>query len=330
MRRFLTASLIFLALAASLPAQLGLGRGRISGDVVDESGAGLPGVLVTAQIMPGTTRLESKTDGKGHFAVGGLGSGLWRITASKDGFVSAYTELPVSQLKKNPPVKLTLTKSAESPGARADGQGRTRSSSGATAFSTKGRSTRPWPPSRSSRAKFPEIYGVRLNIATAHLKKGDLDRAEAEFRGVLDKASLDQGDAARRTETSLRALSGSGRGRPEAGRPRGRPGGLPPGPGDIPERPRRRLQRRRDLLLEPEDRRGHRLLRDGRADQDGLAEAVPPARPGLPQQGRLRQGAGEPAEVRGARSSEPGSGERPGYDRRGREDEEVGGASSRA
>lgn len=209
MRRFLTTSLIFLALAASLPAQLGLGRGRISGDVVDGSGAGLPGVLVTAQIMPGTTRLESRTDGKGHFAVGGLGSGLWRITASKDGFVSAYTELQISQLKKNPPVKLTLTKPAESPGARAAGQANSLLERGGRLLD-EGKIDEALAAFEEFATKFPEIYGVRLNIATAHLKKGDLDRAETEFRGVLDKASLDQGDAVRRTETSLRALSGLG------------------------------------------------------------------------------------------------------------------------
>jgi tetratricopeptide (TPR) repeat protein len=209
MRRFLTTSLVLLALAAALPAQSGLGRGRISGDVVDENGAGLPDVLVTAQIMPGTTRLESRTDGKGHFAVGGLGSGLWRITASKDGFVSAYTELQVSQLKKGPPVKLTLTKPSESPGLRAAGQASSLLEQGSRLLD-EGKIDEALAAFEEFAVKFPEIYGARLNIATAYLKKGDLDRAEAEFRGVLDKASLDQGDAARRTETSLRALSGLG------------------------------------------------------------------------------------------------------------------------
>ncbi len=210
MRRFLTASLILLALAASLPAQSGLGRGRISGDVVDESGAGLPDVLVTAQILPGTTRLESKTDKKGHFAVAGLGSGTWRVTASKDGFVGAYTELPVSQLKTNPPVKLTLKRvSAAAASPRTDTEAASLLDRGNRLLG-EGKTDEALAVFEEFMTKYPEVYGARLNVATAYLKIGDVDRAEAEFRGVLDVATRDQGDPRKKMETSLRALSGLG------------------------------------------------------------------------------------------------------------------------
>ncbi len=210
MKRLMTCSIALLLLAATIPAQENLGRGRISGDVVDENGVGIPDALVTAQIVTGATRLEGKTDKKGHFAVAGLGSGTWRVTASKDGFVGAYTELPVSQLKANPPVKLTMRRvSAAAASPRTDTEAAALLDRG-NRLLDEGKTDEALAAFEEFAAKYPEIYGARLNIATACLKKGDLDRAEAEFRAVLDQATQDQGDPRKKMETSLRALSGLG------------------------------------------------------------------------------------------------------------------------
>ena len=93
MRSFMTVPLVLLSMALALPAQDDLGRGRVSGDVVDESGAKILDALVVVESPRSSTRLETKTDKKGHFAVGGLGSGAWRVTASKEGYLSAATEV---------------------------------------------------------------------------------------------------------------------------------------------------------------------------------------------------------------------------------------------
>ena len=42
-------------------------------------------------------------------------------------------------------------------------------------------------------AKYPEIYQVHLNLGSNYLKKGDLDKAQSEFRLVLDKTLQVQG-----------------------------------------------------------------------------------------------------------------------------------------
>jgi tetratricopeptide (TPR) repeat protein len=59
-------------------------------------------------------------------------------------------------------------------------------------------------------AKYPEIYQVHLNIGTCYLKKGDLDKAEEEFKLVLDKVMAAQGDYKKDAASSVRALSGLG------------------------------------------------------------------------------------------------------------------------
>ena len=209
MKKTVTTILALAVLAAALPAQENLGRGRISGEVVDSTGAGVPAALIVAQSLQSSARLESKTDKKGHFAVGGLGSGTWRITASKDGYVSAYTDMPVSQLRTNPPLALTLKSVSEAQPQAAEGQGRPLLDEG-QALLDAGRYDDAIAVYERFAAKYPEVYGIELNIATAFMKKGDLDRAETEFRQVLDRSGLGGQPAAKDKETALRALSGLG------------------------------------------------------------------------------------------------------------------------
>ena len=209
MRYVLSTVLVLACLASALPAQENLGRGRISGNVVDETGVGVPGALVVAQSLQGSARLEGKTDKKGHFAVGGLGSGTWRVTASKDGYVSAYMEMPVSQLKTNPQITLTLKSVSSVAAQSAEERGGSLIEEG-QALLDEGRYDEAVAAFERFAAANPEVYGIRLAIATALLKKGDLDRAEAEFRGVLDKTSLTGEAAAKDKVLASRALSGLG------------------------------------------------------------------------------------------------------------------------
>ena len=209
MRCFAAALIILMTLLAALPAQENMGRGRISGQVVDESGAAVPAAKVVVQSLQGTARLEGTTDKKGHFAVAGMGSGPWRITVTKEGYVSAYTDMQVSQLKTNPPLALTMQKVAGAQGLRTEEESRPLLDQG-NALLEEGKFDEALAAFEQFSAKYPEIYAARLNVATAYLKKGDLDRAESEFRGVLAKVVEVHGEAAKDKTTSLRALSGLG------------------------------------------------------------------------------------------------------------------------
>ena len=202
-------SIVLAVLAAALPAQENMGRGRVTGQVVDETGAPVPAAKIAVQSLQGTAKLEGMTDKKGRFAVAGMGTGRWRVTAMKEGYVSSFVEMQVSQLKPNPPVALTVKRSSAAQALRTDEAGRSLLDQG-SALLEEGKFDEALAAFEDFSAKYPEIYAARLNIATACMKKGDLGRAETEFRGVLDKASQVQGDSVRDKETSLRALSGLG------------------------------------------------------------------------------------------------------------------------
>jgi tetratricopeptide (TPR) repeat protein len=192
-----------------LPAQDDLGRGRISGDVVDESGAKVMGALVVVESPRSHARFETKTDNKGHFAVGGLGTGTWLVTAAKEGHIGAATEIQVSQIKANPPVRLKLSRSPASVMASSVEAGSSLLDSG-NALLKAGLYDEALAAFEEFAAKFPEIHAVRLNIGSVFMEKGDLDRAEAEFKAVLDRNGPALEDLRKEKDTSLKALSGLG------------------------------------------------------------------------------------------------------------------------
>lgn len=210
MRYFVAvASIVLMILPAVLPAQENMGRGRITGQVVDETGAAVPAAKVVVKSLQGNTQLEGMTDKKGHFAVAGMGTGQWRVTVTKEGYISAYTDMPVSQLKPNPPLTMTMKRVAGAQALPTDEE-RTSLLGQGNALLEEGKFDEALVAFEQFSAKYPEIYAARLNVATTYLKMGDLDRAESEFRGVLDKAVQAQGEAGKDKEISLLALSGLG------------------------------------------------------------------------------------------------------------------------
>jgi tetratricopeptide (TPR) repeat protein len=202
-------SIALIALPVLAPAQENMGRGRVTGQVIDESGAPVPDAKVVIQSLQGTARLEGTTNKKGAFAVAGMGTGEWRVVVSKDGFGAASADIHVSQLKPNPPLNVRLKRSSGAPDLRTDESGRSLLDQG-TALLGAGKYDEALAVFEEFSGKYPEIYGVRLNVATALMKKGELDRAESEFRAVYDKAVQAPAGAAADKETSLRALSGLG------------------------------------------------------------------------------------------------------------------------
>jgi tetratricopeptide (TPR) repeat protein len=207
-------ALIFASLLAApaglvVAGQENLGRGRITGQVLDEARAPVEGAQVTAESLQGGAKLEAMTNKKGYFAIAGLGTGMWRITASKKGYISAYTEMNVAQLRSNPPVSLTLQRDSGSAGPQADQAGASLLDQG-NALMEKGNYDGAIALFEEFQTKYPALYQVRLNIATAYLKKGELDKAEAEFKGVLAKVREVHADYAKDKTASVRALSGLG------------------------------------------------------------------------------------------------------------------------
>jgi tetratricopeptide (TPR) repeat protein len=204
-------SFAIFVLFSAIPSvsQEGLGKGRISGVVVDESGNPVEGALIAVESAMTDAKLEGKSDKEGRFAVAGMGTGMWRITASKQGYADSFVDMNVRQLAPNPPITFTLKKMAGLAALKTDEE----------SFALLDRGNSLLQEEKYDEAlqvfdefatKYPEVYQVHLNIGTCYSKKDDLDKAAAEFQLVLDKALQVHGDYKKDTEATLRAFSGLG------------------------------------------------------------------------------------------------------------------------
>jgi hypothetical protein len=111
MKKMLLAVLVLvLGLGTSTSAQL-RGMGRVQGTVVDEGGAPLTDVTVKATLAGSAGSIDGASNGKGEWAVGGMGKGEWEVTFEKAGFATrrAKISLPV-ELARVPALPITMKK----------------------------------------------------------------------------------------------------------------------------------------------------------------------------------------------------------------------------
>ena len=204
---FISVLLIFPVLVTF--AQERLGKGRINGNVVDENGHPLEGVLIVVESLKYKEKLQGYSNKKGNFAVAGMGTGNWRITASKKGYTGSYIDMNIRQLRRNPPITFTLKKITGSEALVAN-EDSLRLYDKGDIFIKEEKYDEALRIFEEFLAKYPEIYQVHLNIGTCYLKKGELDKAEAEFKLVLDKTLEKSGDYKKDPQVSLRAFAGIG------------------------------------------------------------------------------------------------------------------------
>jgi tetratricopeptide (TPR) repeat protein len=97
--------------AAGAWAQDWRGTGRLMGNVVDDKGKPLEGVIVRAS-FPAVVNaiLESTSDKRGQWTVDDVGEGDWELTFEKDGYNSAKASASVDESGRSAPIKITLKK----------------------------------------------------------------------------------------------------------------------------------------------------------------------------------------------------------------------------
>ncbi len=185
------AVLLFSFSGPPLIAQQGRGRGRIKGTVTDaDTGNPLKGVLVSAVSSEYGTKFESKTNDKGNWSIGGLGSGNFKVTYSLAGYIEISQTIFVSQFAaNNDPLIAELepekTKAAESPDIE-DEAARAVFDEGLRLFEVKEYS--------QALKKFqeflemkPEYYQALMNIGNCYKEMEDYEAAVETYRRVLDR-----------------------------------------------------------------------------------------------------------------------------------------------
>jgi len=187
MKRTLIAAGLLLGiglLAAPAQAQTGTARGR----VLDLQGQPIPDAKVLIEFQGGITRkFETKTNKKGEYMQVGMQPGPYRITASKDGYQPAVSDVRVSLGDPTaiPDFKLaTLAQVSAQPGSAA---AELRSSfSKAVELQAAGKLDEAEAAYKAILEKAPDVPEVYQNLGAVYALKKDVPAAEAAFQKGLE------------------------------------------------------------------------------------------------------------------------------------------------
>jgi tetratricopeptide (TPR) repeat protein len=205
-------SLLGLSLSLSLSAQEGHGRGRLRGDVHDQAGNPLEGVKIVAKHRQSKAVFTAESDQKGNWAVMGLGTGDFRITAAKEGYETAYYEMRVSQFSRNnPPISFTLKKIQA-----AEVNMPVIESESSVAIFEEGNKLYEQKKYEESVAKFeefieknPTVYQANINIGNCYREMGEYDKAIEAYTKALEKLKEEKGSI-EGDKSAAAALAGIG------------------------------------------------------------------------------------------------------------------------
>jgi tetratricopeptide (TPR) repeat protein len=180
---FMACSILFLSLSF-LFAQAGRGTGRLTGMVKDEAGQPIIEAKIVLESIEYKTARDTKTDKKGKWAVAGLGSGPWKVTASAEGYESVETVIYVSQLDRNADVVLALKKAK--PKQPEFDTGVELLEEGNKKFEEKD-----YDQAISCFQQFleknPTAFQVYLNIGNCYKEKGEYEKAMEQYNFVINK-----------------------------------------------------------------------------------------------------------------------------------------------
>jgi len=199
--------IITFFLAGCAWAQAGRGKGRLSGSIVDESQNGIPSAKIVCEFIENMElKKEATSNKKGEWAVLGLGTGMWKVTASKDGYIPSFSEVYVRQLERNPRVTLSLKK-IEGGGALLKIQGSLNMLEQANVLFKEQKYDEAISLMQQFLEQNPEAYQAYTSIGDCYREKGDTDQALENYQKVLELAKEDE---AMGKEMTARALAGIG------------------------------------------------------------------------------------------------------------------------
>ena len=210
--RFFIALILVISCVFFLSAQQGRGRGRIKGTVVDASGNPVEGVLIVAVHREFGAQFKGESDKKGRWAIAGLGTGDFHITATKEGYGTAEQNMRVSQFSRNnPPVEFTLQPAQTTEMSLPEVENRD-----SLVLFEEGSRLYGEGNFQEAAEKFeeflnlnPTIFQININIGNCFVQMGDSDRAISFFQKVLDKVQEEKGTY-EGDESAARALTGIG------------------------------------------------------------------------------------------------------------------------
>jgi tetratricopeptide (TPR) repeat protein len=193
--------LIILAFTWVGLAQEGRGKGRLAGEVQDENKNPIAGVKLTLEYLGYDYQLTAVSDEKGKWAFIGLGMGMVKISAEKDGFVPYGIQINVSSVNRNPKQLITLKRVENiKPGSAEGGEISRDTFVKATALYKESKYEAALALFQDFRNQQPNLYQIGINIGNCYLELGRFEEAIKEFQIVADKITAENPEVKGNTE----------------------------------------------------------------------------------------------------------------------------------
>jgi tetratricopeptide (TPR) repeat protein len=184
--------LIILAFTLAGWAQEGRGKGRLSGEVQDEDKNPIAGVKLTLDYISYDYQLTDVSDKNGKWAFLGLGMGVVKVTAEKDGFVTGGIQLTVSSVARNPKQLIILKRVEDIKPGTAEGAEISRDTfEKANALYEESKYEAALALLQDFRKQHPHLYQIGINIGNCCLELRRFEEAIQEFQTVADKITAE-------------------------------------------------------------------------------------------------------------------------------------------
>jgi len=186
------AVVVTILLSAGLAlAQAGRGKARISGTVLDGAGNPVPGAKVVAVFeQEEASSFDAVAGRDGKWAIIGIGTGNWTITASAKGYLPVSVSVSVKQLERNAAINITLDKKAGGSGVVQD-ESSFEALEQANGFYNDGKYDTALVMYEEFLSKNPGAYQVQLNIGDCYREKGEYDKAVEIYDKLVEQSKSD-------------------------------------------------------------------------------------------------------------------------------------------
>jgi len=184
---------IVLSFTSFVLAQAGRGKARISGVVKDEQGNSIKSAKIVIQFLEDMQVMREITvDKKGEWAIMGIGTGTWRVTASAEGYISVYKDVYIHQLERNPKITLVLKKTIQSDQVMIEDE----STLGLLEKTNQLFTEKKYDEAIALLKQFleinPNVYQAFIDIGDCYREKGELEQALEEYNKALEQAKKDE------------------------------------------------------------------------------------------------------------------------------------------